>query len=327
MSASGLRERLAELRTAGALDVAAPGTGATAARLELLASLGREDLSVARLAEPHLDARAIAEELDIARSADGLYGVWASGGPASTMRVRRDGDGWVLSGEKPFCSGADVCDGALVTVACGDGGDDLLVDLDLVAARRSGRFDVDPAGWATVAFADTCTATVVARDLVLPADAVVAPARAYLDRPGFWHGALGPAAVWVGGIGGLVDAASDVVGAGADVHDRVALGQLRALEWATSAWLRAVGDEVDADPIDGCAARRRAVTVRHLVQRSAIEAIDLFGQVGGPRSLAFDRDSVRRVQELQLYVRQFHGPVELELLGGPDPGCDPLGPS
>jgi hypothetical protein len=66
--------------------------------------------------------------------------------------------------------------------------------------------------------------------------------------------------------------------------------------------------------------------VRHLVQRSAVEAIDLFGQVGGPRSLAFDRDAVRRVQELQLYVRQFHGPVELELLGEPDPDRNPVTP-
>jgi alkylation response protein AidB-like acyl-CoA dehydrogenase len=238
------------------------------------------------------------------------------------MTVRRSGGGWCLSGRKPFCSGADLCDGALVTVGCGDDGPDVLIDLDLVAARRSGRIEVDPSGWSTVAFEDTCTATVVAHDVALPADAVVGPAGAYLARPGFWHGALGPAAVWAGGTRGLIEVAADVAGAGADAHDRAALGRLRALEWATSAWLGAAGAEIDADPADVGAARRRAVTVRHLVQRSAIEAIDLFGQLGGPRSLAFDRDAVRRVQELQLYVRQFHGPVELELLGVPDPDPD-----
>jgi alkylation response protein AidB-like acyl-CoA dehydrogenase len=319
VSAPALRERVSALRRSGELDLATPGTGATAARLERLATLGHEDLSVARLAEPHVDARAIAEDLGVTLSVDGLYGVWASGGRASTMTVHRSGGGWCLSGQKPFCSGAEICDGALVTVACRDGGSDVLIDLDLVAARRSGRLEVDPTGWSTVAFEDTCTATAIAHDIELRADAVVAPAEAYLVRPGFWHGALGPAAVWVGGIRGLVGAAADVVGVDADAHDRAALGRLRALEWATSAWLGAAGDEVDADPADLCAARRRGVTVRHLVQRAAIEAIDLFGQLGGPRSLAFDRDAVRRVQELQLYVRQFHGPVELELLGAPDP--------
>ena len=326
MSAPSLRERVSVLRRSGELDLSTPGTGATAGRLERLAALGHEDLSVARLAEPHVDARAIAEDLGLALSVDGLYGVWASGGRASTMTVRRSGGGWCLSGQKPFCSGADICDGALVTVACRDGGPDVLIDLDLVAARRSGRLGVDPTGWSTAAFEDTCTATVTADDVELRADAVLAPAKAYLERPGFWHGALGPAAVWVGGARGLVAAAADLVGAGADAHDRAALGRLRALEWATSAWLGAAGDEVDADPADLSAARRRAVTVRHLVQRSAIEVIDLFGQLGGPRSLAFDRDAVRRVQELQLYVRQFHGPVELEMLGGPEPDHGPVTP-
>jgi hypothetical protein len=28
----------------------------------------------------------------------------------------------------------------------------------------------------------------------------------YLTRPGFWHGALGPAACWAGGAIGLIDA-------------------------------------------------------------------------------------------------------------------------
>jgi alkylation response protein AidB-like acyl-CoA dehydrogenase len=241
------------------------------------------------------------------------------------MAERREGDGWVLSGAKPFCSGAELCDAALVTVGC-VGGPDVMVELDLVAARRSGRVEVDAAAWSTVAFEDTCTATVIAHDLALPSAAVVASAEAYLDRSGFWHGALGPAAVWVGGIRGLVDAAARAAGDDADAHGRAAVGRMRALEWAASAWLRVAGDEVDADPTDGVAARRRAVTVRHLVQRSAVEAIDLFGQVGGPRSLAFDRDAVRRVQELQLYVRQFHGPVELELLGEPDPDRNPVTP-
>lgn len=325
MSPTALHQRLAELFASGALDAAAPGTGSTAARLELLASLGHEDLSLARLAEPHMDARAIAEDLGATLSVDGVYGVWASGGSASSMTVGRHGGGWVLSGAKPFCSGAELCDAALIAVACAGADHDVVVDVDLVAARRCGGIEVDRAGWSTVAFEDTCTATVVAHDLVLPATAMLAPAESYLERPGFWHGALGPAAVWVGGLRGLVDAASVV--AGHDPHDRAATGRMRALEWASAAWLRVAGDEIDADPLDLDAARRRAVTVRHLVQRSAIEVIDLFAQVGGPRPLAFDRDAVRRVQELQLYVRQFHGPVELELLAGPDPEHRPVTPS
>jgi alkylation response protein AidB-like acyl-CoA dehydrogenase len=317
VSEASLRHRLDELRAAGALDAPHPGAGRTAERLERLASFGEEDLSVARLAEPHLDARAIAEDLGVSLSVDGLYGVWASGGHASTMTLHRDGSSWCLTGDKPFCSGADICDGALVTVGCDDPVGDLMVELDLVAARRSGRLLVERSDWATVAFEDTCTATIVADGLAVPASAVLGTARDYLDRAGFWHGALGPAAVWVGGIRSLVAAAA--AAAHDDAHDRAAFGRMRALEWATGAWLRVAADEVDEHPGDLAGALRRAVTVRHLVQRSAIEVIDLFAQVGGPRSLAFDPVVVRRVQELQLYVRQFHGPVELELLGSPGP--------
>ncbi len=322
MSEAALRRRLDELRATGALAAPHPGVGRTAERLERLASFGEEDLSVARLAEPHLDAHAIAADLGASLSVDGLYGVWASGGPASTMALHRDGSSWCLTGDKPFCSGAGICDAALVTVACDGTAGDVLIDLDLVAARRSERLGVDRCGWVTTAFEDTCTATLVADGLTVPDDAVLGSAQDYLDRPGFWHGALGPAAVWVGGIRGLVASAAEVADRSSGdraAHDLAALGRMRALGWAATAWLRAAADEVDEHPDDRRGAQRRAVTVRHLVQRTATEAIDLFAQVGGPRSLAFDPVAVRRVQELQLYVRQFHGPVELELLGATDP--------
>jgi alkylation response protein AidB-like acyl-CoA dehydrogenase len=301
---------------AGSLDLPDPGCGSTTERLLRLAEFGRRDLSFARLAEPHVDASSILHDLGRTPSVRGVYGVWASGGPAATLVVHRDGDGWLLEGVKPFCSGASICDAALVTAEHASRADGALVEVDLRAARASGALTVDTSAWATTAFCATGTASIHVEGLHLPAAAVVGSSADYLDRPGFWHGALGPAAVWAGGVQGLADAVAAAPVDLLDAHRRAAAGGLAALSWSVSAWLRTAGAEVDASPDDAVAARRTAIVVRHLIQRVAVDAVDLHARVGGPRVLAFDAEVVRRVQELQLYVRQFHGGIELEELAG-----------
>jgi alkylation response protein AidB-like acyl-CoA dehydrogenase len=278
--------------------------------VEVLRSAGREDLSLARLVEPHLDAVAIGSELDRPVREGCWYAVWASA-PRPTLRRRDDGTS-VLVGEQAFCSGATLCDAALV--AADDGDDVVLVDVDLRRGRAAGTTSVDLSAWSTPAFGATGTGSVTYRDHPVDvADRVGAPG-AYLDRPGFWHGALGPAAVWAGGADGLVEAAED---RGArDAHERALLGELRSLRWAMVAELAVAADEGDAAPLDGGAARRRAAIVRNLVERQCTRVIDLFGRLGGPRALAHDGAASARVQELSLYIRQVHRAQELEQLGG-----------
>jgi hypothetical protein len=298
------------LRT-GELDLPQPGAGNTADRLARLAGFGRDDLSFARLAEPHVDATSIAADLGRCLQKPGLHAVWASGGPASTMRLHGGPGGRSLRGVKPFCSGAALCDAALISVHCDEDPDGALVEVDLRSARAQGAIRIDASQWHTHAFAATCTGTVEALDLQIDDGDVLGSARAYLHRPGFFHGALGPAAVWAGGIQALADEGESYV---RDAHDLAALGHLRALRWSTTAWLGAAASEIDAAPDDLEVARDLAVTVRHLIERCAIDAIETVSSIVGPRGLAFDERLARRIAELQLYVRQFHGASELEAL-------------
>lgn len=300
----------------GRLDGLPGADAAMAVLVAELSRLGAEDLSIARLLEPHLDAVRILAQADRVAEPRALYGVWASESSVP-VRLARAGRSMALNGSKQFCSGAGICDRALVT-ARADDGSRVLVDVDLREGRRRGTIDVDPSMWSSVAFADTATWTVEFRHHVLGDDPLVGPPGFYLDRPGFWTGALGPVAVWVGGATGLTAVAEDIDAL--DGHQRAALGEMRALCWAMDAQLAVAAGEADSEKDDARAARRRALMMRHLVERGSLRVIELFGRCAGPRPMAFDAAVARRLQELALSVRQVHSGAELEELGGDDLG-------
>ena len=99
-----------------------PAQGATRELWELLATLGAADLGVARAVEPHLDARAILAQAGMPDRDDRTWGVYAAEGPGVRLDAVDDGDGWRLSGTKPWCSLAGVLDAALVTAHLAGGG-------------------------------------------------------------------------------------------------------------------------------------------------------------------------------------------------------------
>src|ERR1700754_522004 len=97
----------AELRRLAAgdqLDLPVPGGGRTPDRWRALAALGRRDLTLARLAEGHVDAVAILVEAGRRAAPGALYGVWAarSGGTGATIAGRTGSP--LLSGTVRFCS-------------------------------------------------------------------------------------------------------------------------------------------------------------------------------------------------------------------------------
>ena len=177
-----------------------PGGGRTAERLRLIAETAREDLSLAKLAEAHWDAVAILAEAGRAPEPDVLYGVWASEIPGQALRLERTKDGYQLSGSKPFCSGIGMVDRALVTVGLPE---QLLVEVDL--RQNEERIAADLETWKVDAFRATQTGAVTFLNSRLSPNAPVGASGWYLERPGFWHGACGPAACWAGGVAGLLD--------------------------------------------------------------------------------------------------------------------------
>ena len=303
-----LRRRLEQLAADGQFDMPLPGAGATPQRHRRLADWGALDLSVARLGEAHTDALAILAEGGHQSRPGALYGVWAADAPPQRVTCERvDAQSWRVDGLKPYCSGATLVDAALVTAQHADGVRlfDIPIDGRLVSAQAS--------TWQAFALADTVTTAVRFNSVVVPASAQIGPPDWYLNRPGFWHGSIGPAACWAGGALSLIDAATRLKRR--DPHSRAHVGALQAIAWALDALLAEAGRQIDADPRDDAGtARTRGLKVRHLIERACSEVLDRFGRATGPQLLAHDAQVVRQHAALTLYIRQCHAERDLETI-------------
>jgi alkylation response protein AidB-like acyl-CoA dehydrogenase len=219
-------------------------------------------------------------------------GVWASDAPPSRVTCEQLTNGeWRIEGIKQFCSGAAFADAALVTAHHADG--ILLFDLPI----KQPSVIVQPTAWASPAFADTATTAVKFDSLLISDRYRLGDAGWYLNRPGFWHGSVGPAACWAGGAQSLIDAAVNLNRR--DPHARAHVGALEATAWAFHAILEQAGREIDADPHDRLGtARIRGLKVRHLVERACADVLDRFARATGPHLLAHDAFIIRQHQAL-----------------------------
>ena len=304
MNPTQLHQRLAALC---AETLPLPGHGATPVRLLRLFEAGREDLTLAKLVEAHWDAAAILAEAGRQPVPDAIYAVWAAEMPGSSLTLAPDH--LTLTGAKPFCSGSTLVDRALIT-ALDPTGNHYLVDLDL--RSNDAHIAFDGSFWQTSAFADTLTANATLTAATISHNDILGPPGWYLSRPGFWHGALGPAACWAGGASGLLDYARRQKRR--DPHTLAHLGAIEANIWAMRAYLQQAGTQIDANPNDSAAAHTLALTVRHLIEQSCNDTLRRFARAYGPHPLAADADISRRYHELDLYVRQSHAERDLEAL-------------
>ena len=278
----------------GELDqLALPGSGATLERWRALARLGHEDLSVARLAEGHADAGAVLDELGHAVP-DGLLGVWAA--QPDRLRAEPDADGWVLRGEKAWCSGSLALDHALVTAVAPDGPRLFVVD--------PGGLEVVPDSWTPLGMEATRSETLVFDGIRVGADDAVGGPGAYVERPGFGHGGCGVAAVWWGGADAVVDALRHA--ARADDGLLGPLGEATADLEGAWALLATAAAEIDAHPDDRARADRLALVVRLGVERAARHALDLTTRALGASALCHRPPHAARVADLTVYLSQLN---------------------
>ncbi|MFD4628418.1 acyl-CoA dehydrogenase [Streptomyces sp. NPDC058284] len=297
--------RFVEQEAAG---VPLPGRG-TARRFAALTALGRRDLSLARLAEGHLDAVAILDEL--AGSSPGAgerWGVWAARPPGPGVRATRTRQGWTLSGLKPYCSGARACTHALVSADADDG-----YRLFAVSLAEPGVAPV-PGTWPAIGMAGSDSLDVSFTDV--PARAV-GEADAYLDRPGFEHGGAGVAACWLGGAHAVAAPLYERAAAGRlNDHAATHLGAVDLLLHTADTLVRQAGEDIDADPLDERAqARIRGLRVRAFVAQACTEILDRVGRATGAGPLCHDGPHARAVADLTVYVRQHHAEADLAALG------------
>jgi hypothetical protein len=306
-----LRHALRDLVADGTLEFPLPGRGHTSHRLRTLARIAADELELARLAEAHLDAVTILREAGRDGEPNALYGVWASDAPTARCRLTaRQHEQPVVAGRKAFCSGAGLVDRALVT-AHDDADRVHLIDLDL----RTSRVLIDTSSWTAPVFAATNTATITLADTTLHDHQIIGPPNWYLDRIGFWHGALAPAACWAGGATGLIDHCLRHATTDADSHLAAHLGMLDTTRWTLDTLVAAAGDGVDEHPADHDMAVRLAYRARSAVEHAVTTALDHATRAFGPRLLVNDAWAARRVAELQLYVRQHHDTRDHATLG------------
>jgi len=299
---------MARLRSLIADPMPLPGAGHTSERHRRLMEVGREDLSLARLAEAHWDAVAILAEAGREAEADTIYGVWASEKASQELSLHQNGDQFLIEGSKMFCSGAGLVERALVTVSFPKS---QLVDVDLRINPNSVLFDHSQ--WKATAFFETKTASALFRNARISSDDLIGEPQWYLQRPGFWHGACGPAACWAGGAAGLLDYALNQTRN--DPHTLAHLGAMHASVWALASYLDVAGREIDTTNHDYEVALIRALTVRHLVEQACTDVLRRLPRAYGPHPLAINESVTRRYQELDLYLRQSHAERDLEALG------------
>ncbi len=294
----------------GALDLPLPGGGDTGRRWHRLAALARVDIVAARLAEAHTDAIAIMAELDGYESKPGqLWGVWAAESHHATLSAHGIEDAPTLEGTKVWCSGAGLCTHALVTARL-DSGERGLFAVDL------GHAGVQPlpSGWRNPGMAESDTRSVQFSSA--PAVPVGRPGE-YLSRPGFWHGAIGVAACWLGGARAVAEPLyARATEQTADPHTLAHLGAVDAAHAAAEAMLSWAACAVDDDPFNRKGlAELIARRTRAVVETAVEETIARSGRALGPAPLCQDAQHAKRVADLTMYVRQSHAERDLERLG------------
>jgi alkylation response protein AidB-like acyl-CoA dehydrogenase len=294
----------------GALDLPLPGAGATAQRWQRLAELTATDVVAGRLAEAHTDAVAILAELGGPDpKPDQLWGVWAAEPRDAVLSARRDGESVTLDGTKAWCSGAGLCTHALVTARLDSGNRGLFaVELQHGGVRPL------PSTWRNTGMAESDTRSVQFSGT--PAVRVGEPDD-YLNRPGFWHGAIGVSACWLGAARAVAAPLYRRAGDGStDPHMLAHLGAVDAALTAAEATLASAAGEIDADPLNRKGtAELIARRVRAVVETAVEEAIRRTARALGPAPLSQDAQHAQRVADLTIYVRQSHAERDLEQLG------------
>ncbi len=288
-----------------------PGSGRTSMRWSVLASAGAQDLTVARVLEPHLDALAILAEAETDPErppGPETWGVWAAEGPGTRLTATADPSGlWTLHGEKPWCSLAGDVTHGLVTAWIGD-------DRRLFAVEtRQPTFTVQPGTWVPNGLARVTTTPVTMTGT--PARPVGATGW-YLRRDGFWRGGIGVAAVWFGGAVGLARRlARQVASREPDQVALMHLGEVDAALAAARAVLAGAAADIDSGRATDGTGARLAARARHVVA-SAVETVERHvSHELGPGPLSQEPEHAARVADLALYVRQHHAERDAAALG------------
>ncbi len=318
---SSIEQRLRSLIAAGLDRIPLPGQGFTLGRWQSLARVASYDLALVKLYESHVDALAILREIETYRAPRSgvVYAVWASESRTAPLTICgcsariHERSAVVLDGRKAWCSGARAVDMALMTAA-DDMGERWLVEVDLQAPGIT----IDERAWHAVGMRDSASFDVVCDGV---AARIVGGARAYLERPGFWHGGAGVAACWYGAAASIATRVRDLQIGRDDVHALAHLGAIDGALASGRALLRECAAQIDAVPAADFG--HRGLRVRSVIADIAESVGHHAARALGPGPLCNDARLARMVADLPIFIRQCRAEHDLvaqsrALLAHPD---------
>ncbi|WP_233542904.1 acyl-CoA dehydrogenase family protein [Kocuria tytonis] len=248
---------------------------------------------------------------------DGSEGAARTSSPGASAADDRPAATWTLTGTKPWCSLADAVSRAIVTahVADENGAPTGHRRTFVVATDHPGFRPAPVTQWASHGLAEVVTVPVTFEDV--PAEPLGAD-EWYLTRPGFAWGGMGVAAIWLGGAQAVADLLWDQLR-----HPRrpvddaalTALGQLDLTLGAARAVLERAAVAVDHGDAAGQVGAAWALRVRRTVADAAETVVRVVSRATGPGPLTGDPAHIRRVESLQVYIRQDHAERDTAALG------------
>lgn len=310
-------DKLSALVRHGADQLALPGSGGTLERWRALAQVAASDLGLAKLYEGHTDALATMAELHVHPPAPegSRWAVWCAEPPGERVLAAitdlsgaakaSSGAKVVLSGRKPWCSGAQAVDHGLVGGWLEDGQRCLIA----VSMHQPG-IATDGSTWQAVGMASSASVDVCFDGAT---GMLVGEPGQYLGRPGFAHGGAGVAACWYGAaarIGLYLHAAA---AQGKDPYRQAHLGAIDVALSSAASLLREAAAQIDRTPTLPCllAVQRARLAVEAAVE----EVLRRVPRAIGAGPLCKDRHLALLMADLPVFVRQSHAECDQAALG------------
>ena len=282
-------------------DIPHPGEGQTLKRWQMLAQIAAVDLNLVKWFESHLDALSILHELGYTAKNDAIYAVWAAEGSAQPLSVH---DGY-CQGIKAWCSGAGIVEKALMTYR-----DEhkqaqmILVDL------RDANIQIDHSIWQAVGMAQTATANITFHQVAVEK---IAQPNAYLNRPGFWHGAAGVAACWYGATQRLAQQLFHQLQNKPHPFKAMYLGEISTALHVNRQHFHAVAECIDQHPQQTHEYKIRML--RQFTEQTSRLVIEKVGLALGAAPFCQDGHFASLATDLSVFIRQTHGAFDLEQIG------------
>ena len=280
-----------------------PAGGHTLQRWQILAKVAASNLTLAKWFESHLDAHSILHELknpdtDIEK---GLWGVWAAEGSHTPLHFEHG----YCSGEKNWCSGAGLVDYAVITYR-----DEQQQAQLLMVDMHQPNIKIDYSTWQAVGMQHTGTAAIRFNQVSAQ---TLGHSNAYLDRPGFWHGAAGVAACWYGAAARLANFLYQECTIKPNSYRLMYLGEISTLLFTTQQYFHYVAAQIDLYPLHSHELIIRILRTK--VEYTAQMVLQQVGKALGARPFCENKIFAALAADLPVFLRQSHGAFDLEQIG------------